>query len=722
MHANRLVLVLVVAAACSSGPETRPAETPQASAPPTETKTPAERAASSATPAQQPPGATTPPTATPPQAGSTTPAPVTLSVDERAMDPSVNPCDDFYQYACGGWMKANPIPPDKARWTRSFDVINERNLALLRDILERDAAGQPDSADPYAKKAGDFYATCMDEQKAETASLQTLKQRLGAIDAIKDPKQLATLVGDLHQTGTRSFFVFRSIQDAKDATQVIGLADQGGLGLPDRDYYLKDDAKMQEARKRYREYAINMLKLAGVKDSDAQKQADTVLRIETELARASMSRVDRRDPYKVYHRLDRQGLQEKTPKFDWNTYFSRIGHDVKPINVAVPEFFTGFEGVLAGTKTDDLKTYLRFREIQADADALGKKFVDENFRLTQYLTGQKELAPRWKRCVGMTDNALGEAVGRTFVQTTIGDQGKALAKQMIQSIEQAFDRNLARVSWMDDQTRRVSAEKLRKVDNKIGYPDKWREYDSMKIDRTSLLANVKEAARYAAQRDWNKIGKPVDRNDWGMTPATVNAYYNASKNEMVFPAGILQVPFFSPDGPVPENLGGAGLVMGHELTHGFDDQGRQYDGDGNLREWWTPQVATAYKERAACVANQYDQYIATGDVHVNGKLTLGENIADIGGLKLAFRALRADGQVPQGSSKFTPEQQLFLAFGQVWCQNATPETLRLRAVTDPHSPGRWRVNGPISDNEDFGNVFQCKPGSNMNPVQKCVVW
>jgi putative endopeptidase len=708
--------------ACSSGPERRPSETAGATAPPPAAKTPPESAASSATPGQQPPAGTTPPTATPPQPGTTTPTPVTVSIDDNAMDQSVNPCDDFYQYACGGWMRANPIPPDKARWTRSFDTINERNLALLRDILERDAAGQPDPADPYARKTGDFYATCMDEQKAETASLQTLKQRLAAIDAANDPKQLATVVGDEHATGTRSFFVFRSTQDAKDATQVIGLADQGGLGLPDRDYYLKEDAKMQEARKRYREYVINMLKLLGTKDSDAQKQADTVLRVETALARASMSRVDRRDPYKVYHRLDRKGLVEKAPKFDWNTYFSTIGYDVQPINVAVPEFFTGFQAVLAETSLPDIKTYMRFREIQSDADALGKKFVDENFRLTQYLTGQKELAPRWKRCVEMTDNALGEAVGRTFVRTTIGDQGKTLAKQMIQSIERAFDENLGRVSWMDDQTRAASADKLHKVDNKVGYPDKWREYDSMKIDRTSLLANVKEAGRYAARRDWNKIGKPVDRNDWGMTPATVNAYYNPPKNEMVFPAGILQTPFFSPEAPDPSNLGGAGLVMGHELTHGFDDQGRQYDGDGNLREWWTPQVANAYKERAACVANQYDEYIAVDDVHVNGKLTLGENIADIGGLKLAFRALKAKGQLPQGNSKFTPEQQYFLAFGQVWCQNATPETLRLRAVTDPHSPGRWRVNGPISDNEDFGNVFQCKPGTKMNPVQKCVVW
>jgi putative endopeptidase len=648
--------------------------------------------------------------------------PPPMFVDESAMDPTADPCDDFYQYACGGWMKSNPIPPDKSRWTRSFDTVNERNQLLLRDILEKDAAGQADPADPYAKKVGDFYATCMDEQKAETASLKTLQERLAAIDALKDPKQIGKLVGDLHVTGTRSFFVFRSIQDAKDAKQVIGLADQGGLGLPDRDYYVKDDPKMQEARKRYQGFAAEMFKLAGASEAEARRQAETVLRIETALARSSMTRVDRRDPYKVYHRLDRKGLTEKAPRFDWSAYFAAIGHDVQPINVAVPEFFTGLEAVLAENSLADLKTYLRFREIQEDANALGKAFVDENFRFNQFLTGQKEIAPRWKRCAQMTDAAMGEAVGRTFVKTTIGDQGKGIAKQMIQSIEKAFDDNLAKVSWMDEQTRKVSADKLHKLDNKIGYPDSWREYDSMKIDRTSLLANLKEAARYDAKRDLDKIGKPVDRNDWGMTPATVNAYYNASKNEMVFPAGILQTPFFSPGSPDPTNLGGAGLVMGHELTHGFDDRGRQYDGDGNLREWWTPQVADAYKERAACVANQYDQYVATDEVHVNGKLTLGENIADIGGLKLALAALRAKGQAPQDNSKFTPEQQLFLAFGQVWCQNATPQQRRLRAVTDPHSPGRWRVNGPISDNEEFGKVFSCQPGTNMNPVNKCVVW
>ncbi|HYR19579.1 MAG TPA: M13 family metallopeptidase [Myxococcales bacterium] len=660
------------------------------------------------------------PAATPSQAASASPAAV--AVDESAMDPSADPCDDFYQYACGGWMKANPIPPDKSRWTRSFDTVNERNQMLLREILEKDAAGQGDPADPYAKKAGDFYATCMDEPKAETASLKSLQESLASIDAVKDPKQLAQRVGEMHLTGARNFFLFRSIQDAKDATQVIGLADQGGLGLPDRDYYVKDDPKMQETRKRYQEFAANLFELAGVPEADARKQAETVMRIETALAKSSMTRVDRRDPYKVYHRLDRKGLQEKAPRFDWNAYFASIGHDVQPINVAVPEFFTGLEAVLVESPLPEVKTYLRFREIHADADALGKAFVEENFRFNQFLTGQKEIAPRWKRCVQMTDAALGEAVGRTFVKTTIGDQGKSIAKQMIQGIEKAFDANLALVSWMDDATRKASAEKLHKLDNKVGYPDRWREYDSMKIDRTSLLANLKEGARYAAKRDLDMIGKPVDRNEWGMTPATVNAYYNAGKNEMVFPAGILQTPFFAPGAPDPTNLGGAGLVMGHELTHGFDDRGRQYDGDGNLREWWTPQVAEAYKERAACVANQYDQYVATDDVHVNGKLTLGENIADIGGLKLALAALRANGQPRPGTSRFTPEQQLFLSFGQVWCQNATPQERRLRAVTDPHSPGRWRVNGPVSDNEDFGKVFSCKSGTNMNPVKKCVVW
>ena len=721
MRTHHLAIAVCLAAACSSAPAPRPAE-PAASAPPAATKTPAESAASSSAPAQQPPGATTPPVATPPQPGPAPGAPPPLSLDESAMDANADPCDDFYQYACGGWMKANPIPPDKSRWTCSFDTVHDRNELLLRDIMEKDAAGQTDPSDPYAKKVGDFYATCMDEQKAETASLKTLRERLARIDALKDGKDLAKLLGEMHVSGTRGFFSFRSIQDAKDATQVIGLADQGGLGLPDRDYYVKDDAKMRETRARYQEFATNMFKLAGASEADARKQADAVLRLETALARSSMTRVERRDPYKVYHRLDRKGLEEKAPSFDWSSYFTAIAHDVQPINVAVPEFFSGMEAMLKQYKLPDIKTYLRFREIQGAADSLGKAFVEENFRFNQFLTGQKEISPRWKRCVAMTDAALGEAVGRTFVKTTIGDRGKAIAKDMIQGIEKAFDENLGSVSWMDEQTRKVSAEKLHKLDNKVGYPDRWREYESMKIDRTSLLANLKEAARYEAKRDLDKIGKPVDRNDWGMTPATVNAYYNAAKNEMVFPAGILQTPFFSPEAPDPTNLGGAGLVMGHELTHGFDDRGRQYDGDGNLREWWTPQVADAYKERAACVANQYDQYIATDDVHVNGKLTLGENIADIGGLKLALATLRTKGQMPRGNAKFTPEQQLFIAFGQVWCQNATPQERRLRAVTDSHSPGRWRVNGPISDNEEFGKVFSCKPGTNMNPVKKCVVW
>jgi len=722
---KRLLVPVLVAAACTSGPQSKPVNEPapgagQAAPSPAN---PA-GAATAATPSPAPPAAGQPAAPPAPPAGTSAAAqakPEPPAVDEGAMDKSVDPCTDFYQYACGSWMKKTPIPEDRARWTRSFSEINERNQARLHDILEKNARGEPDPADPYAQKVGDFYSTCMDEQKAETASLQTLRGELAKVDAVKDAKGLARELARLQARGARAFFGFGSQQDFKDATKVIGGADQGGLGLPDRDYYLKDDAKMKELRALYESHVVEMLKLAGTGEGDAQKQAKTVMAIETALARASMDKVDRRDPNKVYHRIERAGLKKAAPHFLWDTYFTEVGAPaVQAINVVVPEFFTAMDKLIAQpARLNDVKTYLRWKTVEAAAPTLGKAFVEENFRLTKALTGAKAILPRWKRCVEMTDEALGEALGRSFVTTTLGDEGKAIAKEMIEGIEGAFAGNLAQVDWMDDTARAASQDKLRKINNKVGYPDRWRDYSTMSIGKESLLANVAEAARFETQRDLNKIGKPVDRNEFGMTPPTVNAYYNPSMNEMVFPAGIMQPPFFKTDAPEAANYGGLGMVMGHELTHGFDDQGRQFDGSGNLNEWWSSHVSDAFKERAECVAKQYDGYTAVDDVKLNGHLTLGENIADIGGVKLALAALR---QKRGGQLDAKAEQDFFVAFAQGWCTNQRPEAARLQAQTNPHSTAQWRVNGPVSDNPDFAKAFSCQAGAPMAPQNRCTVW
>jgi len=652
---------------------------------------------------------------TPPSAERQASPPPPPGIDLSIIDRAVQPCDDFYRFVCGKWLDRTPIPEDRPLWGRAFSEILERNQDVLRQILEKDVRGEPDPADPFVEKVRDFYAECMDEPKAETASFKTLQEQLAAIDAVRDAKALAREVAQLHRDGAKPFFGYTAQQDYKDATQVIGAVDQSGLGLPDRDYYFKEDKKSVELRALYVDHVGKMLALAGLPD-----RSKRIMALETELAKASMDRVSRRDPNKVYHRLDRAGLTKAAPRFDWDDYFTAVGTpEVQALNVTVPPFFEALDGVTQ--EFDDLRIYLKWRAIEAAADALGKKFVDERFRFNQALTGAKVLLPRWKRCVTMTDRALGEALGRTFATTSGGEQAKGKAREMIQDIEKAFENNLGTLDWMDEPAKKASLYKLHKIDNKVAFPEKWRDYSKMQIGRESLLANVRAAAQFENARELAKIGKPVDRSEWRMTPPTVNAYYNSSLNEMVFPAGIMQLPFFSPEAPLPSNYGGLGMVMGHELTHGFDDRGRKFDGDGNLHEWWSPQVSKAFTERAECVAKQYDGYVAVDDVHLNGHLTLGENIADIGGLKLMISALRSRGPT-QEVGGFTPEQQAFIAFGQVWCTNYRPEAARTQALTNPHSTGQWRVNGPASDNPDFAKAFSCQPGSPMAPINRCTVW
>jgi endothelin-converting enzyme/putative endopeptidase len=677
-------------------------------------------------------------------------------VDEKALDASVSPCADFYQYACGGWMKATPIPEDQAMWTRSFNVLAEQNEEELRSILERDERGERKD-EPYAQKLGDYYASCMDEAAIDKAAVASLKPDFDRIDKIKTGKDLALSLGALHARGVHAIFSFASGQDAKDATQVIGILSQAGLGLPDRDYYLKDDEPTKKIRAAYEEHVGKMFELLGEKPADAKAHAATVVGVERALAGASMTKEDLRDPQKIYHRIERTGLEKIAPAFPWGEYLAKIGApDVTAINVAQPDFIKAVNDAMVAspvsTCTDDKtagkedkgkgktaakpcpkpakkfpaaewKTYLRWHTLRSVAPALPAQFVDEAFRFERTLTGIEKLPPRWKRCVRSTDDAIGEALAQPFVKKMLGESGKTTVKEMVMAIEQVMAKNLDRLDWMDNDTRARSKEKLAAIVNRIGYPDKWRSYDALTVDRGDYLGNRMRATAFEVKRSLAKIGKPLDRGEWQLTPPAVNAYYEPALNEMVFPAGILKPPFFSNTATRAMNFGAIGMVIGHELTHGFDDEGRQYDAKGNLSDWWTPVVNTEFNRRASCVAKQFDEYVAIDDLHVNGKLTLGENIADLGGVRLAYAALRQElASKPREASAFTPEQQFFLGFAQSWCTNVRPEILRLLVTTNPHSPPRFRVNGPVSNLPEFAAAFQCKPGSPMVRRDRCEVW
>jgi len=652
------------------------------------------------------------------------PAAAEKTFDASATDKSVDPCTDFYEFSCGNWLKANPIPADQAMWGR-FSELQERNRAILRDILEKASVNDP-KRNAVDQKIGDYYASCMDDKAIETKGLAPLKPELDRINALKSKSELPDLLAHLHREGVGALFSVSADQDFKDATQVIASVDQGGIGLPERDYYLKTDAKSVELRKQYVDHVQKMFELMGDAPQKAAAEAKSVMEIETALAKVSLDVTSRREPANIYHKMSSEELQRLAPGFAWVQYFKTADTpDIKQLNVAVPDFFKGFETLISGTSLNNIKTYLRWHVIHASAAMLPDKFVQENFNFyNRTLVGQKEIKPRWKRCVAYTDADLGEALGIAYVERTFGAEGKERTLAMVDQIEKAMDADLGQIDWMTPETKKAAHEKLEKIANKIGYPDKWRDYSKLEIVRGDALGNSERANQFEFNRQMSKIGKPVDRKEWLMSPPTVNAYYNPQMNDINFPAGILQPPFFDKSRDETYNYGGIGAVIGHELTHGFDDQGRQFDGNGNLREWWTAQDNTAFNERGECIVKQYGGYVAVDDVKLNGKLTEGENVADNGGLRLALMAAMASlDEKSKGSvDGYTPEQRVFMGWGQIWCENMTPQISRMLAQVDPHSPAKYRVNGTLSNMPEFQKAFGCKSNAPMVRQNACRVW
>ena len=652
-------------------------------------------------------------------------------IDEAALDRTASPCDDFYQFACGGWIARAEIPADKPAWSRGFFELRERNLRELRDLAEAAAAGQMGKDDRFADKVGDFWASCMDEAAVEAHGLADLQTEWGRIDAVKDRPALAAEMARLARSGIAAPFGLTAGPDSRDATRMIAELPQGGLSLPDREYYLSEDPKMAAIRESYGAYVRALLELAGVPATDAAAQAASVQDLERAIAESHFDKVAMRDPIKTYNKLDRAGLARLAPAFPWPAWLEGLGHPgIDAVDASTPPFLERVGQLYANAPIDQWRAYLRWQLLRrmASARALPRAFVERAFTFaSQNFTGAKELEPRWKRCVAMTDGALGQAIGQAYVRRYFGADGKERTTRLVAEIEAAMKRDLEALPWMDPPTRSAAEQKLARVANKIGYPDVWRDYSTMQVSRASHFRNVLAADAFEVNRLLSQAGGPVDRNEWLMTPPTVNAYYEPTRNEMVFPAGILQPPFFNKAAPEPVNYGGTGMVVGHELTHGFDDQGRQFDADGNLRDWWTPAVGKEFDARAQCVAAQYDGYEALPGVHLNGKLTLGENIADLGGLKLAHAALRGGrGGQPEGApvAGFTAEQQFFMGAAQIWCFKGREQYVRMLATVDPHSPPRFRVNGPLSNLPEFAAAFGCREGSPMArpAAERCSVW
>ncbi len=663
------------------------------------------------------------------QTGPSVTAPASQSgIDLKAIDKSADPCTDFYQYACGNWMKNNPIPADEAVWG-TFNELHERNQMILRKIAED--ASQNTSRSATDQKVGDFYGSCMAEDEIERLGVKPVQPGLDRIRALSSKQDLVKEVAQLHKQGVGVLFNFGSSPDPDNAKMEIADLDQGGLGLPERDYYFRTDAKSVELRHKYVAHIAKMFELVGISAADAQKKAGEVMAMETELAKGSLDIVSRRDPKNLVHKFKTNDLGTLTSNFDLKQYFTDLeAPEFATLNVDTPEFIKTVSQVMGKHSLDELKDYLAWHFISANAVALPKAFVEENFDFYgRTLTGAQKMRPRWKRCVQMTDAKLGEAIGRKFVDETFGAQGKERTLEMVNEIEHEMSVDIQSISWMSPQTKTQALVKLKGVTNKIGYPDKWRDYSSLEVRHGDYLGNVIRGTQFETKRERDKIGKPVDKSEWGMTPPTVNAYYDPQENNINFPAGILQPPFYSNKADDAVNYGAVGAVIGHELTHGFDDEGRQFDADGNLRDWWQKQDEEQFNQLADCIVKEYAGFEPVPGVHLNGKLTLGENTADNGGLRLAYMALedslaKRTGEKNQQKDGYSTPQRFFIGWGQVWCANERPEVMRLRAQTDPHAAPQFRVNGVVKNMEAFSQAWSCKPDGSMFAVtgKACRVW
>jgi endothelin-converting enzyme/putative endopeptidase len=659
------------------------------------------------------------------QSGSNSKASSGFSVEN--IDKTADPCVDFYQYACGNWIKNVEIPADRASW-QSFAELDESNLGVERSILEKAAAGGA-GRDPIDQKIGDLYGSCIDEKAVNAKGISPVKPELDRIAEVKDKAALIDEIARIHILGPSPLFNFYAASDLHNADQVIAYIDQGGLSLPDRDYYIKDDVDKVEMRKHLSAYATELFTLSGQAPQQAAASAESVLLVETLLAADSMDRTKRRDPKNRDHKMTRDEAVALAPDFLLNRYFTAVGApNFTAINVTNPDFFKQVNGVIASLPLDTLKTYVAWQVLRTASPWLSQPFVEANFKMRQALTGQKQNQDRWKRCVDLVDGSLGEALGQRYVEATFGAEGKQRMLKMVDALESSLDNDIQGLSWMSEDTKKQAKVKLQAIRNKIGYPDVWRNYSSVVIKPDDLFGNIMRAQEFESKRQIAKIDKPLDRKEWGMTPPEVNAYYNGSFNEIVFPAGILQPPFFDKNMDDAVNFGGIGLVIGHELTHGFDDQGRKFDPTGNLRDWWTDQDGKEFEKRVSCVADEYSNFVAVDNLKLNGRLTLGENTADNGGARIALAALERliaedkTGKEGQSIDGFTPEQRFFLGFGRVWCEKQRPEYLRLQVSTNPHSPGKYRVDGVVQNMPEFQKAWGCKPGQPMVAENACHVW